>query len=79
MKFTDLDFEYDEFEPPTSDLEITIEFELPFFEPERIIADTLKPNRYIFENDYQEKELGDIDLERHRQEYQDSINLFKIK
>jgi hypothetical protein len=79
MKFNDVDFEYDEFETPASGLEITIELELPIPGEEVIIADKLLPDNYILKDANQEKQLDNIELERQRKEYQDSINLFKAK
>ena len=61
-------------EPP--DLEITVEFEFPYYEPEPDLhaPDEFLPEHNIVKDDYHERELDDRELERQRKEYSDSIN-----
>ena len=58
MKFTDVEPSYGEFEEGCSDLEITIELEIPIFEaePDKCLVDEM-PDHYIFQDDYMQKEL----------------------
>ena len=55
------------------DLEITIDFELPYYEPDLHPADQVLPEHNI-KDDYYKRELDDRELERQRREYSDSIN-----
>lgn len=59
----------------TPDLEITIEFEFPIYEPDPDLrpADEVLPEHNI-KDDHHQRELDDRELERQRREYSDSIN-----
>ena len=58
----------------TPDLEITIDFEIPYYEPDLHPADQVLPEHNIVKDNYLERELHDRELERQRKEYSDSIN-----
>jgi hypothetical protein len=79
MKDTEIIPNY-EYVDDTPDLEITIELEFPFYEPEPDLhaADEVLPEHNIIKDDYYERELDNRELERQRKEYFDSINSPKL-